>query len=153
MKVDDCVYVCKELSRKGIDAIEVSGGAPLNVPDWIRGDFPVRTKIKTLEQEAYFYPQAKKLGNSLEGKAPLILVGGLRSIELIEKILQEGIIDFFSLSRPLICEPDLVKRWQSGDRSKSKCTSCNECFLEAGTGSLRCSMRARHEKKMAGRPS
>jgi 2,4-dienoyl-CoA reductase-like NADH-dependent reductase (Old Yellow Enzyme family) len=152
LKIDDCVYVCKEMSKKGVDAIEVSGGAPINVPDWIRGDLPVKTRIKTLEHEAYFYPQAKILGNSLGGKTPLVLAGGLRSLELIERILQEGIIDYFSLSRPLICEPDLVKRWQLGDRTKSKCTSCNECFLEAGTGSLRCSMMARHGKKMAGRP-
>jgi 2,4-dienoyl-CoA reductase-like NADH-dependent reductase (Old Yellow Enzyme family) len=148
LRIDDCIYVCRELSKRGIDAIEVSGGTPLNTPDWIKGDFPVKTGIKTVEQEAYFYPYAKRLGISLEGKVPLILVGGLRSIEVIEKILHEGVVDYFALARPLIYEPDLVKRWKSGDRSKSKCTSCNECIMEARTGSLRCSVKARQEKKI-----
>lgn len=36
--------------------------------------------------------------------------------------------DFPKDSRPLICEPGLVKRWQAGDRRKAECISCNSCF-------------------------
>jgi hypothetical protein len=32
------------------------------------------------------------------------------------------------MSRPLIREPDLVKRWASGDRAKAQCLSDNQCF-------------------------
>jgi 2,4-dienoyl-CoA reductase-like NADH-dependent reductase (Old Yellow Enzyme family) len=32
------------------------------------------------------------------------------------------------MSRPFIREPDLVKRWASGDRGKAQCLSDNQCF-------------------------
>jgi len=55
-------------------------------------------------------------------------VGGLRSPEVIEGLLERTKIEFFSLSRPLLSEPDLPNRWQSGDRAKSRCISCNGCL-------------------------
>jgi 2,4-dienoyl-CoA reductase-like NADH-dependent reductase (Old Yellow Enzyme family) len=48
---------------------------------------------------------------------------------VLEEILQAGDADFFSMSRPLIREPGLVKRWSSGDRSTARCISCNGCFI------------------------
>jgi 2,4-dienoyl-CoA reductase-like NADH-dependent reductase (Old Yellow Enzyme family) len=42
--------------------------------------------------------------------------------------------DYISLSRPLICEPGLVKRWREGDRRKSDCVSDNACFAPASDG-------------------
>ena len=59
---------------------------------------------------------------------PLILVGGNRSFETAEQILSEGIADYISMSRPLIREPGLINRWQSGDLAKSGCLSDNKCF-------------------------
>ena len=50
---------------------------------------------------------------------PLILVGGMRSFEMAEKLLDEGTADFISMCRPFIREPDLVNRWKSGDRRKA----------------------------------
>jgi hypothetical protein len=32
------------------------------------------------------------------------------------------------MSRPLICEPGLVKRWREGDRRPAACVSDNACF-------------------------
>jgi 2,4-dienoyl-CoA reductase-like NADH-dependent reductase (Old Yellow Enzyme family) len=44
-----------------------------------------------------------------------------------------------ALCRPLICEPDLVKRWSSGDHTASACLSDNRCFRPAIAGEgLRC---------------
>ncbi|MBO5575774.1 MAG: hypothetical protein J5956_05690 [Ruminococcus sp.] len=34
----------------------------------------------------------------------------------------------YYMSRPLIREPDLIDRWQSGDCSPAKCVSCNMCY-------------------------
>ena len=41
---------------------------------------------------------------------PLILVGGVRSLQLAEKLYDEGYADYFSMSRPFIREPGLVAR-------------------------------------------
>ncbi|MGL5100787.1 MAG: NADH:flavin oxidoreductase, partial [Fusobacteriaceae bacterium] len=54
--------------------------------------------------------------------------GGHKNIERIEDILNSSKIEFISLSRPLVSEPDLINRWIK-DRSRAKCISCNRCFL------------------------
>ena len=36
--------------------------------------------------------------------------------------------DYIALSRPFIREPDLALRWQSGNRERATCISCNGCF-------------------------
>ena len=59
---------------------------------------------------------------------PLVLVGGLRSFEVAEKILAEGTADYISMSRPLIREPNLINRWKEGDLRKAECKSDNLCF-------------------------
>ncbi|MFZ2087290.1 MAG: hypothetical protein WAU47_01840, partial [Desulfobaccales bacterium] len=90
--------------------------------------------LKTREQEVY-YRQAARLYKQ-EVTVPLILVGGIRSYEVAEELVRDGTADYISLSRPLICEPGLVKRWREGDRRKSECLSDNACFAPAlnGTG-------------------
>ncbi|MBI1811411.1 MAG: NADH:flavin oxidoreductase, partial [Nitrospirae bacterium] len=118
---EDSLWVCKRLSDMGIDAIELSGGILAS------GELmPARAGINSPEKEAYFRDYAKQF--KLHLKCPLILVGGLRSLEVMEDIYREGSAQFFSISRPLISEPDLIKKWQSGDRKKARCISCNKCF-------------------------
>ena len=46
----------------------------------------------------------------------------------MEDILNSSNIQYFRIVRPLICEPDIVKRWKNGDRSKAKCITCNSCL-------------------------
>ncbi len=61
-------------------------------------------------------------------KIPLILVGGFLSFNIAEDVVTSGLADYVALSRPLIREPHLVKRWAGGDRRKASCISCNKCF-------------------------
>jgi 2,4-dienoyl-CoA reductase-like NADH-dependent reductase (Old Yellow Enzyme family) len=63
-----------------------------------------------------------------------MLVGGIRSPEVIEEILERGTADYFSLCRPLIREPGLPARWLSGDRERAACISCLGCFAPARRG-------------------
>jgi 2,4-dienoyl-CoA reductase-like NADH-dependent reductase (Old Yellow Enzyme family) len=65
----------------------------------------------------------------------------------MKRILSEGIVDYFALSRPLVREPHLIKRWQSGDHSKAQCGSCNGCLQEAARGELYCGVKRKEEKK------
>lgn len=122
---EDSLYVCKELAKRGIDAIEVSGGISA-----AREQSFYRKNIDTPEKEAYFKNYAVQV--AVETKVPIILVGGLRSLETMERILSETEIECFALSRPLISEPGLVKRWQEGDNIKTKCVSCNNCATSEG---------------------
>jgi len=110
----DSLIACKELSLGGIDSIEVSGNGAL------------KTQIKPMENEAYFLDFATELKKYVN--IPVILVGGHRSIEHMNMIINDNCIDYLSMSRPLIKEPDLVERWRQGDYRPSTCISCNDCY-------------------------
>ena len=57
-----------------------------------------------------------------------MLVGGIRTFETADELVRKGITDYVSLSRPLIREPDLIKKWKSGNLKKSDCISDSACF-------------------------
>jgi 2,4-dienoyl-CoA reductase-like NADH-dependent reductase (Old Yellow Enzyme family) len=122
---EETKLVCNELGEKGIDAIEISGGNFSN-PEVS----PVRTKIDTPEKESYFHEYASEIAKEID--VPVILVGGNKSFEVMEEILLHSEIDYFSLSRPLLCEPDLINKWKRGAQAKVRCLSCNKCWNEGG---------------------
>jgi len=115
------IQVCAMLDRAGIDAIEVSGGT------FLSGErIPFRKEIKFERDQAYFRKAAKGLKAAIN--TPVILVGGIRSYLLAERLVDEGFADYISMSRPYIREPGLIARWQSGDLRKATCISCNGCL-------------------------
>jgi 2,4-dienoyl-CoA reductase-like NADH-dependent reductase (Old Yellow Enzyme family) len=129
MSSAEAVEVSDWLQKASIDAIEFSGGTMNSPKEFV----PVRSgSLKTREQEVY-YRQAAKLYKQ-KVTVPLILVGGIRSYEVAEELVRDGTADYISLSRPLICEPGLIKRWRQGDRRKSDCVSDNACFAPALNG-------------------
>jgi len=129
LNVDDCLEggitaeevtgIAVRLERLGIDAIEISGGMAESRIGMSR------LGIDSREKEAYFLPWAKRLKEAIT--VPLLLVGGIRSREVAEEILNGGWADFISLSRPLIREPNLPRQWQSGRTQKADCISCGQC--------------------------
>ena len=129
MSSAEAVEVSGWLEKASVDAIEFSGGTMHSPQEFV----PVRPgRLKTPEQEVY-YRQAARLYKQ-KVTIPLILVGGIRSYEVAEELVRDGTADYISLSRPLICEPGLVKRWREGDRRKSECVSDNACFGPALEG-------------------
>ena len=124
LTVSDFLTTCRLLSVgstaddgrrwRGLDAIEVSGNGT-SVPG-----------IRAGVNEGYFLPAAKALAETID--VPVILVGGLRSIETMNDILNTTKIEYLSMSRPLIREPNLLNRWQQGDTRPSICVSCNTCY-------------------------
>lgn len=126
MTFAECKYVCRKLAELGIHAIEVSGGSFSSRPN----EGAVR-KIKK-EQDPYFKYYAVELAKDVD--VPVILVGGNRDYNSMNDILNSTNIGYFSLSRPLLCENDLINRWKSGDTKHAKCVSCNKCLgLESTT--------------------
>jgi 2,4-dienoyl-CoA reductase-like NADH-dependent reductase (Old Yellow Enzyme family) len=126
--VDEAVVVAGLLKDAGLDALELSGGT---------GDSgklsPVRPgRIKSPEAEGYFKAAAGRIKAAVD--LPLVLVGGIRSFEVAQQLVADGVCDAVSLSRPLIREPELVNRWKSGDLRPSTCVSDNLCFRPAIAG-------------------
>lgn len=50
----------------------------------------------------------------------------------VNKVLNETPLEYISLSRPLIREPELPNRWKNGNRTPSTCISCNACYTFVG---------------------
>ncbi len=140
LNLDESVQVAKTFSEIGFDAIEVSGG-------FVAGGklSPSCMNIHEPKKEAYFKKFAAKIKKAIT--IPLILVGGNRSLENMQELLTKEIADYFSMSRPFICEPNLIKRWQSGDKHKSECISCNLCFQPGFEGhGIYCVNKKKNEK-------
>lgn len=124
---EDSLQVGVMLAQAGIDAIEISGGTLLS------GKLiPFRKEITYDRDQAYFRKATRALKNRI--KIPVILVGGVRSYLLAERLMVEGVADFISISRPFIREPRLIARWRSGNLRKATCISCNGCFSVARSG-------------------
>jgi 2,4-dienoyl-CoA reductase-like NADH-dependent reductase (Old Yellow Enzyme family) len=117
------------LENVSINAIELSGGTVASPEKFT----PVRPGIlKTPKQEVYYREAAMLYKQKVT--VPLILVGGIRSYGVAEALVQNGTADYISMSRPLICEPWLIKRWQKGERRAAECVSDNACFAPASDG-------------------
>ena len=141
LSLEDSVQAGKLLAEAGLDALELSGGV-------LTGGklSPIRPGIDSVAKEAYFQEEARAFKKAID--IPLILVGGIRSFEVAEQLVTEGTADYISLSRPFIWEPDLIKRWQAGDRRKAACTSDNRCFQPALKGEgIYCVTRKRKQAK------
>lgn len=118
LDMEGFLTTCQMLSAAGIDAIEISANGT-SVPG-----------IRAGKNEAYFREYAEALKQVVD--TPVILVGGHRSIEAMNTLINETGIEYLSMSRPLIREPHLVKRWIDGDTRPALCVSCNSCYRTPG---------------------
>lgn len=105
--LNDQIQVCKYLEQDGIDAIELSGN---NYHD-----------LK--QEEPYFLQNTLAIRKQIS--VPLILVGGFRNINQINMVLSQG-INFVSMSRPFIAEPNFVSKLK--ESKSSICINCNSCL-------------------------
>jgi 2,4-dienoyl-CoA reductase-like NADH-dependent reductase (Old Yellow Enzyme family) len=124
----EMVQVAGMLEEEGITAIEISGGTPLSPAE--RGFS--RPGMQPVEEEVYYLDAAKMFKDAVS--TPLVLVGGIRTFAVAQQLVEDGIADFIALSRPLIREPHLIRRWHAGDTAVATCIHCNQCFGPARSG-------------------
>ena len=138
LTVDDMVKTSEILEKAGINSIEMSGGTFLSGKN-----YPSRQgKPGKGEHEAYYEAAAKQYKKKV--KVPLMLVGGLRTLEVAERLVTDGVIDYIAMCRPFIREPALVNRWKSGDRKPALCVSDSGCFKPGFEGKgVSCVVEAR----------
>ena len=149
------VNLIRFLDTQPVDAIEVSYGTMDYALSIFRGDFPASLILKhnpffkdsgplrkRLER-TFFFPYYrsrlkpfKPMYNLQYAKTakehtrhPVISVGGFRSASEIGRAIRDDGIDFVSLSRPFLAEPDFVLRIKSDADHVSKCCNCNYCTI------------------------
>jgi len=123
LTVAEMLQVCAMLEKAGVDAIEMSGGTI-----YASGAYS-SCRVGALdspEKEVYYKDAAVRYKEKIN--VPLMLVGGIYSFVVAEHLISDGVADFISLCRPLIREPNLIKRWKAGDTAPPTCVYCNGCF-------------------------
>ncbi|BHH84454.1 NADH:flavin oxidoreductase [Desulforhopalus sp. 52FAK] len=120
---EDALEIFIKLSELGIDLMEVSATNESSG----KGLAPARTKLTSKDKESYFREATAAIAAEVD--APVVLMGGNRSTEIMQDILDTTNIKYFSIARPLLSEPDLISKWKETSDYKPRCVSCNKCWL------------------------
>jgi 2,4-dienoyl-CoA reductase-like NADH-dependent reductase (Old Yellow Enzyme family) len=147
MELDESMAVAKLLESEGVHGLVLSGGFVSKAPMYVmRGSMPVKIMAHYMKNpwmkfgtryfgsmlmkpepfsEGYFLEDAIKIRAAV--KLPLIYVGGVKSKETIDRVLNSG-FDFIQIARALIHDPGFINKIKSGEIVKSGCQSSNYCI-------------------------
>jgi 2,4-dienoyl-CoA reductase-like NADH-dependent reductase (Old Yellow Enzyme family) len=152
------IHFIKFLNEIKVDAIEISYGTMDYALNIFRGDIPVdlilkinpvygkHGKIYNLIFKLLFpfirlkfksFKPMYNLNYALIAKKytniPIIVVGGFRNTDDINYAINKE-IEFVSMCRPFICEPDIVEKFSVNNQYHSKCRNCNYCAIMCDSG-------------------
>lgn len=141
-----------------LDALELTGGSSLMNPMYyFRGEVPMsefiasqpafvglglriigRRMFRTYPfEEAYFLPLARQFREALT--MPLILLGGVNTMDTVETALSEG-FDFVAMARALLRDPGLINKFHANATREGLCVHCTKCMATIYDGT-RCVLR------------
>jgi len=162
-ELEEIIKGCQILQDSGCDAIEVSCGYGFKGFNTIRVPrIPVEAMLALIPNfknysalkralfkivvplvikkykpiHNYNVNSAERIKKNLD--IPVIVVGGIRKLSDIENIIETRGIDFVSMCRPFIIEPNIVNKFQERKAIESKCIDCGYCLLGVGTKKLKC---------------
>ena len=119
--VEESAEVAQAICKRGLDAVEISGGGfgrKDGLYERARSDDPD-------VEEAIFAGHAEKIREATK-PATMALVNGIRSLGCMQAIVDKGLADLVSMSRPFVREPDIVRKLEKG-QAEVTCTSCGAC--------------------------
>ncbi len=146
---DLTLIYAKWLAEMKLDALELSSGSSHSLMHYAKGGVPVdelalgvppwkRPVARYIFNNFYLgkydltgewhLPVNKKVRPLLNGM-PQFLVGGVRSVDRMNEILDRNEADFISLCRPFIREPYLVNNIKKGKSTEAACDNCNKCMI------------------------
>jgi len=100
--LEDCITVASWLGEDGVDLLEISGGTYEQLS--LIGVEPTDVRESTRKREAYFIEYAERIKQSAQ--IPVMITGGFRSRDIMERAIKSGEVDVIGLARPLCTEPD-----------------------------------------------
>jgi 2,4-dienoyl-CoA reductase-like NADH-dependent reductase (Old Yellow Enzyme family) len=116
LSLKEGIETARLMEDSSIDAIEVSGGV----------GSPAVVASESVPEQPYYRQRAAAVKKAVS--VPVMIVGGIRSLEFAQNIVDSGDADLISMCRPYIREPDLINRWQNEDKNPARCISCRKCF-------------------------
>ncbi|MDF2636796.1 MAG: NADH:flavin oxidoreductase [Pelosinus sp.] len=94
LSLDDCITVAKELEKEGTDMLDISGGM-------------CRYTVPDSEKAGYFIKQAKAVKNAVS--IPVLVTGGIRTLEEAELLLKNNVADLIGIGRPVFNNSNWIK--------------------------------------------
>ncbi len=157
LEVDEAVEVARQYEAAGASALVLSCGFTAKTPLYMmRGNVPTREFVKAEKnlfqkiglilfgnifvqhypfEEMFLLDLARKIRK--EVRMPLVLIGGVCSLENMEQAMEEG-FDFVQIGRATVRDPDIVEKIRQGRVTASDCDHCNRCVGEMSGGPVRC---------------
>jgi 2,4-dienoyl-CoA reductase-like NADH-dependent reductase (Old Yellow Enzyme family) len=146
--LDESLERLASLRARGLDGAQISCGVMSSGADSCHTYVAVDTKravrdvlpwrlLSPPAPEAYWAPWAQAVRARIPG-LPIMLVGGMRSVAVMEQLLAAGTCDFVCIGRPLVREPDFVLQVERCRKDYLECTSCNLCLIHDGYNELQC---------------
>lgn len=114
MHWEDGVQIARWLEEAGCDALDMNAGSLANAQI-------TPTAFDPAPSHAYISERYKQAGI----KIPIIIAGSITTPAIAEEILSKGQADFVGLARPLLADPNWVKKIQAGKADEVKpCIRC-----------------------------
>ena len=101
---DDSLETIVELANLGLDFVEISGGT------YERPAMMGATS--TSSNKVFFAEYSKKLKQKVN--IPVIVTGGIRSINAMNTLLNDNTTDFIGIARPLTIDPNIPNKIKQG---------------------------------------
>lgn len=130
ISMEEAVGFAQALEAAGVDAIDVSAG--------VYGS--IDTMIEPIQyEEGWKLYLAENIKKNVS--IPVFGVGVIHSLEVADKAIADGMVDFVALGRELLCEPQWANKALTGEKHILKCLGCNACFERIGKNlPLRCAI-------------
>jgi len=160
LSTDDAVSIARRLEEIGYDAVVPVRTSVFWDASIIRGDFPHRAWDDDAFEDAYagafgsrLRTRLLALANRLQSRlyefepawneelcrrvsaavsVPVLMEGGIRERDQIDRLLESGVCDAAGIGRPFYAEPRLPARLLAG--GDAICESCNNCVVPQAAG-------------------
>ena len=160
LSTDDAVSIARRLERIGYDAVVPVRTSVFWDASIVRGSFPDRAWNDEALGEAYaeafggrIRTRLLALGNRIQSRLydfepgrneelcrrvsatvsiPVLMEGGIRERDQIDRLLDSGVCDAVGIGRPFYAEPRLPARLLAG--GDAICESCNNCVVPQAAG-------------------
>lgn len=109
---EDSLYVIKELEKRGVDLLEISGGTYEEVTFFTKKNIKQSSK----DREAYFLDFAKDVRK--ESSIPLMVTGGFRTLDFCNKVLEAKELDIVGFGRPFLLHDNFAAEFLAGSLKK-----------------------------------
>lgn len=111
---NDSLEICNVLAESGADSLQIT---KFLSPQYFR---------KGQSNQDMLVDFADKVANTVD--IPVVLGGGHGDMNKINELINSTDIDFISMFRPFVKNPEFLVQWKQDSHGVSECKTCNNCY-------------------------